>query len=358
MYLDRYQHLYDLERTRVPIPDGGPDMMRLQRNEKPNNWPKDLQDLIFGTIPEDLLQRYPDPTVAYQKLSTFLGIPEKNLLLTSGIEEAIRVILTLACEPGDTFAVPWPTYAMYKVNGDILNLKLAPITYTPEHFTTPAEIDAGLPQSTKVLFLPNPSQPVENCFDIDQLREIASNCQKKKIVFAVDEAYQFFGGPSAIPLIDEFQNVLVMRSFSKAFGSASLRFGYLIGSDHAIRPLDAYRLGYESNSLCLHAASVLLDCFDSHVQPSIDSICEGRDYIRTQAIEHGMQAWGSVSNSVLIDLGSNERMIKAGKSLESKNIYVKWALPAPLDRHILVTCGPREIMGRFLKELLDSLGDN
>ena len=302
-------------------------MMLLQRNEKPDNWPKDLQDRIFGTIPDDLLQRYPDPTEVYAKLAGFLGIPEKNLLLTSGIEEAIRVILTLACEPGDTFAVPWPTYAMYRVNGNILNLNLAPITYTPEHFTTPTELCSGLPRDTKVLFLPNPSQPVENCFDIDGLREIATYCRNNNIVFAVDEAYQFFGGPSAIPLIAEFENVLVMRSFSKAFGSASLRFGYLIGSDQAIKSIDACRLGYESNSLCLHAASVLLDCFESHVQPSIDSICEGRDYLRTQAIEHGMQAWGSVSNSVLIDLGSKERMMRAGKGLESKDIYVKWALP-------------------------------
>jgi len=355
VYLKRYQHLYHLERTRIPEPDDGPDMMRLQRNEKPNDWPRDLLDQIFDTMPDSLLQRYPDPSPVYHKLAEFVGAPEDNLLLTSGVDEAIRTIMTLSCGPGDVFSVPWPCYAMYGVYGRIFDLEMAPITYTPDRFTTPGELCEMVPEGAKVLFLPNPCQPVENCFDLDQLSEIASHCRERDLVMAVDESYYLFGAPTAVPLVDRFDNLLVMRSFSKAFGAASMRFGYVVGSPKALIPLSAFRLAHESNGLCLHAASVLLDSFHSHVKPSIRSVCQGRDFLRNKAIAHGLPAWGEVSNTVLIDLGSNEKMTAVGKALEARQIYVKWGLSSPLDQHILVTCGPQEFMERFFAALLDSL---
>ena len=358
MYLKRYQHLYDLERLRVPEPEDGPEMMRLQRGEKPNDWPKDLLDQIFGTIPDNLLQRYPNPSLVYQKLAEFVGVPENHLLLTSGIEEAIRSIMMLSCEPGDVFSVPWPCYAMYDVCGRIFGLDMAPITYTPDRFVTPGELHEMVPEGAKVLFLPNPCQPTENCFDLDQLSQIASYCRERDMVMAVDEAYYLFGAPTAVPLVERFDNLLIMRSFSKAFGAASMRFGYMIGSPKAITPLSALRLGYESNSLCLHAASVLLNSFHSHIKPHIQSVCEGRDFLRNKAIAHGLRAWGEVSNSVLIDLGSNEKMTEVGQALDARQINVKWGLPKPLDQHILVTAGPENMMKRFAVALLESLEGN
>ena len=357
MYLEKYRHLYDLPRIRVPEPDAGPKELRLHRNEKPDNWPKDLLERIFNSVPETLLQRYPDTGPLYAKLADFLGIPSERLLLTSGVDEAIRVIITLTCEPGDTFAVAWPGYAMYDVYARMFQCELAPIIYTPDHFMTPAELGAKVPAGSKVLFLPNPSQPVENCFDIDGLSEIASFCLERGMMFAVDEAYYFFGAPSAIPLTESFDNVLVMRSFSKAFGAASLRLGYVVGSQKALTPLAALRLAHEANGLSLHAASVLLDCFDSHVKPSIDSICEGRDYLRRKVAEHGFTVWGDVSNYVVIDLVSNERMLMVTKALETEAIYVKGGLPAPLDHHILVTCGPKDVMAQFFDAFLQASGD-
>ena len=355
MYLERFRHLYDFPRVRIPEPEWGPDTMRLQRNEKPDAWPKELLERIFANVPENLLQRYPDPLPFYSKLSDFLGVPKESLLVTSGVDEAIRNIVALSCEPGDEFAVTWPGYAMYDVYARMYGLTETKIIYAPDRFMTASELCSKVPDYAKVLFLPNPSQPVENCFDLEGLAEIAEYCQARDILFAVDEAYYLFGAPTAAPLIDRFNNVIIMRTFSKAFGAASIRLGYLIGGPDALAPLSAFRLAHEANALSLHAASVLLDCFESHVRPSIDSICEGRDYLRSSALEHGFPAWGEVSNNVMIDLGSNEKMSTVTKSLEDKGVYVKGRFPEPLDQHILVTCGPKELMTRFWHTLLESV---
>lgn len=354
MYLPRYRHLYDIQRLRIPERKQGPGGLRLHRNEKPGNWPKDLLERIFTSVPDNLLQRYPDVGPFYAKLAGFLGVPIENVLVTAGIEEAIRTILTLSCDPGDTF-VSTPGYAMYEVYGRIFGLNLQQITYIPDRLMLATEFCAKIPAGTKVVFLPNPSQPVENCFDLDSLHEIARYCHSRRMLFAVDEAYHFFGGSTALPLINQFENLLVMRSFSKAFGAASLRLGYVVGSSQALAPLSSFRLAHEANALTMHAGSVLLDCFESHVKPNIEDICEGREFLRRAAHEHGLSAWGSVSNNVLIDLGDNVKMRAVTKALEAKEVYVKGGFSPPLDHHILVTCGPKDMMSRFFDVLLECL---
>jgi len=309
---------------------------------------------MFTSVPENLLQRYPDAGPFYTRLARFLGVPIENLLLTSGIDEAIRTILSLCCDAGDTF-VSTPGYAMYEVYGRIFGLKLQQITYVPDRFMPAVEFCSLIPDGAKVVFLPNPSQPVENCFDLESLKHMAGYCRDRGILFAVDEAYHFFGGPTALSLINQFDNLLVMRSFSKAFGAASLRLGYVVGSSKALAPLNGFRLAHEANALSMHAGSVLLDCFDSHVRPSIEAVCTGRDFLRRAAMEHGLQAWGSVSNNVLIDLGDGVKARAVVKALEAKEVYVKGGYAAPLDRYILVTCGPPDMMARFLHALLEVL---
>lgn len=355
MTTSRFENLRSLNRTRVPEPER--TRLRLQRNEKPDNWPDDLLDRMFTSIPKDLLQRYPDAGPFYKKLAAFLGIEEDRLLLTSGIDEPIKSLIALNCDAGDT-VVFTPGYAMYEVYARIFNVESAPIPYDPETFTTPADVIAQIPAGAKILFLPNPSQPVENCFDLDQLAEIAAWCDANGILFVIDEAYHFFGAPSAQPLIEQFDSLLIMRTFSKAFGAASIRLGYVLGGKTTLAPLAAFRLAHEANALSLHAGSVLLDCFDSHVLPSIEAICRGRDWLRDQCRNNGLNAWGRVSNNVLIEIGDAAKTKNVVEALGQDSVFVKGAFPPPLDRHILVTCGPEDMMQTFYQFLQNTMDAN
>lgn len=351
MILKKNEHLKNLARVRVPQSDTHTGVLRLNRNEKPDDWPDDLLEKIFGSVPNNILQRYPDVDPLYSKLAEFVGVETDSILLTSGIDEAIKNIISLYCDTGDTFAVTWPGYAMYDVYADILGCELAPIIYNPDDFTTPEKLCEQLPEGIKILFLPNPSQPVENCFDLNDLRQIAKYCKEKNIILAMDEAYHFFGAATAVPLISEFSNIMVMRSFSKGFGGAGLRLGYLIADPETLAPFSAARLAYEVNALTVHVGCILLDSYESHIKPSIDLVCEGRTLLRRRSAEIGIPSWGDVSNNVLMDLGSSERMLAAAKGLQDQFIYVKSNFPAPLDRHIMVTCGPPDMMDRFFDAL-------
>lgn len=347
MYLEKFKNLYDVERTRKP--EDKNIQMRFQRNEKPDNWPPEFLKEIYSGFPDHLLQQYPDPVLFYEKLARFLGVPVDKVLVASGIDESIKSLLLLCCEPGDKI-VYTPGYAMYEVYSRMLRVKTIAIEYDPTRLTGPEDIIEKTPEYAKVLFIPNPSQPVENCLDLDQLRKIAAYCYDNDILFAVDEAYQFFGAPNAIPLIDEFDNMLVLRTFSKAFGGASLRLGYVVGSEKALKPLAAFRLAHEANAFSLHIGSMLLDNFDSFVKSNIDDVCKGRDYLRETFIENDFPAWGEVGNFVLVDLGAKERRDAVVAGLREKGIHIRGGLPSPLENHALVTCGGPDLMKEFFEE--------
>lgn len=351
MYLKRFEHLYDIDRVRIPEPENV--RLRLQRNEKPDAWPPAVYEAAFGSIPPPELQHYPDARPFYEKLSAFLDIPEERLVVTSSIDEPIRTLMTLCCDADDTFAVPWPGYAMYDVYSRILAIRQTRIVYEPDRFMPPEEFVSQIDPACRLVFLPNPNQLVENHFDIDQLSEIADHCRSRDILLAVDEAYHFLGATSAMPLIDRFDNVVVMRTYSKAFGGASLRLGYVAGSERAIKPLQSYRLAHESNALSLHVGCTFLDRFTDLIEPGVRGIRDGRDYLREACLEHGFKAWGEVSNNVLIDLGTADTMTRVVAALRERGIFVKSAFPAPVDHHIQVSCGPVEMMQDFFGNLAD-----
>lgn len=339
------------------MPEPRPGAARMYRNEKTDNWPKDFLDIIFGSVPETLLQCYPDHRPFYSKLSDFLNLSEDRFIITSGIDGAIKSILALYCEPGDSFLAAYPGYAMYSVYADIFRLRMDPIIYEPDRFTSVTEILEKLSSATKVLFISNPNQPVENCFDLEQLKEIAVGCAEKDVLLAVDEAYQFFGAPSAIPLTEEFDNVLVLRTFSKAFGGGGLRLGYAIGSEKSIVPLAAFRLAHEANAITYHIGCALLDNYETHVLPSIENVCRGRDHFRDKCLELGLKAMAEVGNFVLLNLETPERMQRVVSGLDERDILVKGGYPDPVSHHIMVTCGPVDQMDRVLNAIQAILSD-
>jgi histidinol-phosphate/aromatic aminotransferase/cobyric acid decarboxylase-like protein len=346
MYKKSFQNLYAIARNRIPEP--AEVTMRLQRLEKPEAWPGDLLEKVWGTVPANLLQRYPDFVPFYRKLAAFAGVGEDALVVGSGIDEFIKTLMTLCCDPGDAAAVTWPGYAMYDVYAKIFSLDLVRLIPDPRRKMTAADMIARLTPKVRVFFLPNPGQPVENCLELDELRVLAAACRDREIPLAVDEAYFHFGGPTAMPLIREFDNVLVLRTFSKAFGAASLRVGFAAGAPRAIKPVSAFRMAGEVNAPAMHAASVMIDHFESHVAPSIAGVCAGRDFLRDAvAAECGFETWGRLTNCVLIDLQTETRMKQVIAGLKRRGIYVKGEFPDPFRPYILTTCGSRALMEQF-----------
>jgi len=175
---------------------------------------------------------------------------------------------------------------------------------------------------------------------------IARRCTEIGAVFALDEAYYGFGAATSLNLINEFNNLVILRTFSKAFGAAAIRVGYAVGHPIAIKPLDAIRESGEIAGPSLHAAVQLMRHWATHIVPGIAEITAGRDWLRKALQNLGYEADGSVANHVLVKI-EQETAAALGARLQAKGAHVKFGYPAPLDRHLLITAGPISLMREF-----------
>lgn len=233
----------------------------------------DANENSFGPVvsrPGLLLNRYPDP---HQKrlrnaVSNLTGVPENLLFFGVGSDEIIDLLLRIFCEPGkDKVVVFEPTYGMYRVAADINNVGVIELPlstgFQPEAELLRADEAAG----AKLLFLCSPNNPTGNVIDNRIIRAI---CNSFAGIVVVDEAYVDFApvGSSVINEVGIIPNLVVLRTFSKAWGLAGIRAGYCAASELVIETLFKVKAPYTMNVL---TESVVLEAV-AHAEAVRDTI--------------------------------------------------------------------------------------
>jgi len=296
--------------------------IRMNRNERVEDFPKFFLKNIFSKTKKYELGKYPDQSLIYKKLSKFLRIDIKKLLLTSGIDGSIKTIFEVLTKPGDRIGVLSPTYAMYKVYNGLFRTKLKEIKYDDLTFKlNKKDLLNYIKSSPDIVFLPNPNQPIEDPLDLKDLRKVCSLAKKYKVLVVVDEAYYMFGTSSAVSLIDDYDNLIILRSFSKSFGVPSIRLGYVISNVNIIQILSSFRLSYESNLLTDTVASYLIDNI-RFVKNYIIKVIEGRNYLIRELKKLNLQIIGGKSNYILINFNNKFFCNKIFNKIKAKKIYV------------------------------------
>lgn len=342
------EHLRSIERRRIVVP---PKAMRLNRLEKVNPWPDEFVEMVRSGVTSDSIAFYPDYVNFYQRAAKFFSVGTGQLVAGLGIEDHIRAILWLYCRPDDRVAYLWPTCAMFDVYSDVFRLRATRVVPTPRSPLSVHGLVSKLPDDLRVLILANPGQPVETEFSRNAVAQIVEACAARGALCVVDEAYYGFGTETCLPLIYDFDNLIVLRTLSKAFGGAGLRVGFALGQRDVIRPLDAVRLSGELPAFSMHAATVLMDNAAQFVLPSVDAVRDGVDWLMRQVPRLGFRAFGGRSNHILIDFCSPYRAEAIARHLEIRGILVKGGFPPPLSTYVMVTCGPRAYMEMFFDEL-------
>jgi histidinol-phosphate aminotransferase len=350
MLIKKNLHLKSINRIRVSEGRDLVNGLRLDRNEKVDNWEKNILENVLKDRPESFLSTYPEISPLYEKISNHLSVDKKNLLLTSGIDGSIKNILEVLCNPGANIAVLSPTYAMYQVYSDIFRLNLFPIKYNKDLSFSDKDIEKFLENSPVILFVPNPNQPIESCLSINELKKIAIRCHNKNCILVIDEAYHYFGADSSIPLLKEFDNVIVLRTFSKAFGMPSIRVGYTICNQKIMSIISKTRLAHELSSLSIALAEYLIDNFDI-VKKYCDSIITSREFVKKELKKLNLTPHGSKGNYLLITFQNETDVNDVVKKLHNEKIYVKGPWKNPWSKSITISIGPEAIMKRFIENL-------
>ncbi len=211
----------------------------------------DANENPYGTLTGEAFNRYPDP---YQldikeKLSTIKGVDTNQIFLGNGSDEAIDLLIRAFCNPGkDNVILLPPTYGMYEVSASINDVAVKKVNLTADFQLRPdAVLDAVDEQHTKIVFICSPNNPSGNKMERGAIHTVL---KKFHGLVVVDEAYiDFCDEPSFTTELREYPNLLVMQTFSKAWGMASLRIGMAFASPDIIKILNLIKPPYNISGL-------------------------------------------------------------------------------------------------------------
>ena len=208
----------------------------------------DANENAFGSTSKDPYRRYPDP---YQKalkakIGEIKGISVDKIFLGNGSDEAIDLLIRAFCNPGlDKIIITPPTYGMYKVSASINDIGIVEVPLTSEYILNSQELLDAIEPGIKIIFLCSPNNPTGNSIDQDDIIEIAKKFQG---LVVLDEAYiDFSSKPSLIQELHNYSNLIILQTFSKAWGLASLRLGIAFASEEIINILNMIKPPYNIN---------------------------------------------------------------------------------------------------------------
>jgi len=215
--------------------------------------------------------------------------------------------------------IPEPAFEIFRVDTEVVGGRVVEVMPTPDFSFALDEVMAAITPETRVVFLTNPNNPTGVSMGLDAIRHIAGRVPKGAVVL-VDEAYAEFAGTTFIPELPSFPNVIVGRTFSKAFGLAGLRIGCLVGAPEVVDPIRAAVPVYSVNIAAVVAVRAAL-ADRGHLQDYLGQVKESKALLYAACDRLGLTYWKSDANFVLVCAG--DRAGDLVKGVAERGIYLR-----------------------------------
>jgi histidinol-phosphate aminotransferase len=310
----------------------------LDANENPLAPPEAWAQRAALRLKEAALNRYPDPSCAALrgKLAALHQVPANSLVFGNGSDELISLLLTAFGGPGATLLVPTPTFSMYKLCALGQGWQVLEEPLDAAFGLTGAFLEKARAAKPRLVFLASPNNPTGNAFDpamIDALMEIDG------VTLVLDEAYVEFGGRSWLKQAPAQGRVIVLRTFSKAWGLAGLRLGWLCAPPALAAELEKLRLPYNIDMLAQALAEEAVDLADLFMG-RVPALLQGRETLRAAlSALPGAQLFASDANFILFRhpqaVGLHQHLLAAG-------LRVRRFGAGPLDGCLRISVGSPE----------------
>jgi histidinol-phosphate aminotransferase len=273
---------------------------KLNQNESPFDFPAELKREVFDQVAEQSWQRYPEfvPRDLQVALARHYGWIPEGVLVGNGSNELIQATLSVTLGPGDRVVAPTPTFSLYRLLTNVLGGRYFPVPLG-ERFEYDIDrlIETVQREGARLVVLNSPNNPTGSVLPEGAVERIL---EQTDALVVCDEAYQDFGGPTALPLLSRSSRLVVLRTFSKAFGLAGLRFGLALAHPAVAGEIAKGKLPYNVNLITLTAARVALR-HAAALRPRIQELIATRDRF-LERLRHirGLTAYPSAANFVLI----------------------------------------------------------
>lgn len=296
------------------------------------------------------LNRYPDPhhRSLRSALSTMNGISEEKIFLGNGSDEAIDLLFRIFCNPGSDKALTFsPTYGMYEVCADVNDIRMIKVPLDKDFMIDIKGVRKHLSdKKLKIVFICSPNNPTSNSFEKEKIVEMVENFRG---IVVIDEAYiDFSDRPSLVSLTDKYENLVILRTFSKAWGAAAIRVGMVIANREIISYLYKVKPPYNISTINQKAALRRLSKPEKY-RKQIDKIKAERGKLaeKLEKLEITETVFPSDANFLLVRVKDAESIYKL---LTKKNIIVR-NRSSVIANCLRITVGTEEENKKLIKEL-------
>ena len=335
------QRAYAVEGQDCPV--------KMDAMENPYVLPPALREALGRRLESALLNRYPEAGARRlrSRYARYFGVDEDMLMVGNGSDELISILCTAVASPGSSILVPVPTFAVYRIVAINCGLRVleSPLD---ENFDLDLRslLDLIGRERPAILFLSYPNNPTGNCFDRNRIEALI---EASPGFVVVDEAYFNFSGQTFLPLLPRHENLIILRTLSKA-GLAGIRVGFLMGASSLVGELDKIRLPYNINTLSQIVAAFYLEEETEFQNQSREIIAGREELFRRLGNVKGIRPWTSAANFIFFSCDFDADRIY--RHLLNRGILIKnLSAPGRMRNCMRVTVGKPEENAQFIEVL-------
>ncbi len=327
-------------------PLGSRDALRLDFNENTLACSPKVRETL-ARISAGALTRYPEREPVEAILAAHLGLRAEQVALTNGVDEAVHVLFETFLDAGDEVLMPVPTYTMYEVYASATDARTVTVQAADDLQFPFDRLVAAITPRTKMIAIANPNSPSGSVATRAQLIELARRAPQAVVL--VDEAYFHFYGETVMDLVGTLPNLVVARTFSKAYGLAGLRLGLLAGPVDLMRWVRRVLSPYSVNSLALACLPPAIED-TGYLEWYVSEVLAARAEFEAALDASGVRRWPSRANFILVDIG--ERHAEFVRLMREAGVLVRERSSDPgCDGRVRITIGTRDQMRQAVTAL-------
>ena len=334
-----------------------PYKVKLNANENPYGLPEGIIEEILRKAKNLKYSHYPNANSIElsEAVSSFWGLTRDNIVIGNGSDELIDYLIKAFSEKGRKVITTAPSFAMYKIYSIVNGSNFVQIPLSQSNFSLNEDkiLEEAKKENSSIVFLAYPNAPTGNYFAEDKIIKII---EESGCLVVVDEAYYEFGKKTFVPLISRYDNLVILRTFSKAYSIASLRVGYLLSNPEIINEVRKVKGPFNVNTFSQLAAQVVFENKEV-LKVNIEKIIRERERLTDRINEiTPFKAHPSRTNFVLVEVGSKEDTDLVYNNLLEQGILVQ-TVSDPVfssSRYFLrITVGNKEENDILIKGLED-----
>ena len=345
----------NIQRISRPKPDTSERLShyRFDRNERTTLFSDKVFEEILSNLSSYDLVAYGELEPFYIKICNWLNVNRSNILLTSGSDAGIKAVFETFISENDEVLISLPNYAMFSVYSSMFGANEIMDYYSEKDLKLNVDkFIQKITMKTKLVVISNPGHS-GTIIKQSEIIKIIETASANNSLIIVDEAYYHYYNESMIEYINKYENLILTRTFSKAFGLASIRIGLLIGSKKIIDELYKVKLVHEITGLASKIGDYMLDNLEI-INKHVKDVNKGKSILYNRLNKIGFEVFKSESNFVFFRTPPLIKSKDVVKFLLEKNIFIKGPFNnKPFNDHLRLTVGDEEQMNYFCDLLTD-----